>query len=162
MGCKELLIQWLNNAYAMENAMLEIMQNHAEIAEGIIKEELQRHIDETRHQEERAKMEIQRLGGKIVNPDAEKMTLIDAMIMMSKQGSPDKIVKAAIMDYAIEQLEIADYTAIIRLADECGEQETVEAIQETLREENEMAEKTKALLPVVLDEFVSKFNQETE
>lgn len=154
MDCKELLIKWLNNAYAMENALLEVMQNHAEIAKDGAKADIEHHIDETRNQAERAKREVQRLGGEITDPDPDKKMLIDSMIEMSKESSPDMMVKAAIMDHATEHMEMADYTAIIRLAEECGEQETVDIMKETLKEENEMAEKTKHMLPIILDEFM--------
>lgn len=156
MECKELLIKWLNNAYATENALLEIMNNNAEAASDEARAEIEHHIDETRNQAERAKMEIKRLGGEITDPDPDKKILIDAMLEMSRIGSPDKQIKNAVMDHATEHMEMADYTAIIRLAEECGEQETADAMKETLKEENEMADKTLKMLPVVLDKFMEE------
>lgn len=154
MDCRDLLIQWLNNAYAMENALLEIMQRDAEVTGTMDSSGLGHHIDETRNQAERAKMEIKRLGGEIVDPDHDKKLLFETLIQISKESSPVQEIKNAIMSYAAEQMEVAEYIAIIRLALACNEPLTAKAMKETLHEENAMAKKTKAALQKILDRFV--------
>ncbi len=62
---KDQLITWLNDAYAMEQALLPILENHAKDAERDMPQaaaRIRQHIDETRHHAERVEQCLKQLG----------------------------------------------------------------------------------------------------
>jgi ferritin-like metal-binding protein YciE len=97
---------------------------------------------------------IERLGG-----DTSTLKSATAKVSGTLQGkstgaAEDELVKNAISDYAGEQFEAASYRALIAAAEELGDQETVRACQEKLREDEEMARWLEQQLPTVTQEFV--------
>jgi|GEM_PF-1578646 len=55
MQCKDILIQWLSNAYAQENTILDVLNEHLRILpeESKIRSEIEHHIEETQTQADR-------------------------------------------------------------------------------------------------------------
>jgi ferritin-like metal-binding protein YciE len=73
---------------------------------------------------------------------------------MSTGAAEDELVKNALSDYAAEQFEVASYRSLIAAAEELGDQETVSACQENLREDEEMARWLEQQLPAVTQAFL--------
>jgi|GEM_PF-1619304 len=88
--------------------------------------------------------------------EESKKMLGETMLKMSKMDDPDQIVKNAIMEHMTEHLEMADYNAMIMLAEKCGEMETADKLRETLSEEEEMADKTMDGLKEAMENFSMK------
>ena len=72
----------------------------------------------------------------------------------------DELVKNCLSDSAAENFEIASYKALIAAAQEIGDQETVLACQENLREDEAMAQWLDQHLPIVVQETVRQKVQE--
>src|SRR3712207_2617962 len=153
MAHEDFVIKWLNDAYGMENALVRVLKNHAKDAEGRpqVQNGIREHIETTRRHADRVKERIQRLGGDTSTLKTGMATISGTLQGMSTGVAEDELVKSAISDYAAERFEVACYRALITAAEEIGDQETVHACQENLREDEEMARWLEQQLPTVVE-----------
>jgi ferritin-like metal-binding protein YciE len=155
MADKQLLVSWLNDAYAMETALVPILENHAKDAKAhpTIEARDREHAEQTRIQAERIRECLERLGEK---PSKVKTALGSLFGMLQAPATGmfgDEIVKNFLMDYATEHFEIACYEALITACEQLGEGEIAAVCRENLREEQEMADWIKDYLPSVVSEY---------
>src|SRR5215212_1396380 len=127
MAHQDFVTKWLNDAYSMENALIQVLENHAKDAEDHpqVQSGIQEHIQTTRRHAERVEECIQRLGGDTSTLKSGIAKISGTLQGMSTGVAEDELVKNAIADYAAEQFEIASYRALIAAAEELGDQETV-------------------------------------
>jgi ferritin-like metal-binding protein YciE len=138
---KELVLAWLKDAYAMETALVPILENHAKDAKQHphVAERDRQHADETRRHAEMVKECIERLGD---SPSAVKTgmgSLIGNMQSVATGMFQDELVKNFLSDYAAEHFEIAAYRALVAGAREIGDEQTAMTCERILREEEAMA-----------------------
>ena len=162
MTHQQTLIAWLNDAYAMENSMIPVLENHAKDAKDHpdIQARGQQHVDETRRHAEMVRSCIERLGE---SPSTLKTGLGSVMGTMQSVATGlfrDEVVKNFLSDYAAEHFEIASYKALIAAAQEFGDLETVRVCQEILREDEDMAHWLDQHLPVVVQQTFRQRAQE--
>lgn len=142
------LIQWIDSAYAMENAILNILDEHIEDAEGHedVVSHLTEHRDVTESQAQRLEEQLSNLDSE---PSSTKEYMADMMGMLQGKSTmgENKIVKNAIADYAVEHYEIATYRAIAELAQNTGESEVANMAEKIIREEEDMAQWLEESLP---------------
>jgi ferritin-like metal-binding protein YciE len=158
MECREVLIAWLNNAYAMEKSMAKTLRAHAEDAAKIpdYQQDLLDHVDETEEQAERVKEAIESLGGdvsRLKQMGGEMMGLVEGVMA---EGHKDKIIKNAIAEHAAEHFEMATYMAIAEAARICGEDEVEKMAMSTMKEETQTGEKLEKTLKKLVDFHLSK------
>lgn len=151
---REILIRWLNDAHAMEQAQIPVLENHAKDAEGFphIRARDEQHVEETRRHAELVRGCLQRLGE---TPSATKSLLGSMMgnVQSVMTGAfRDELVKNFLMDHAAENLEIASYSALVTAAREVGEEEIARTCEEILREEEAMAGWLRENLPTAVRE----------
>jgi ferritin-like metal-binding protein YciE len=145
----ELLIDWLNDAYAMEQAQIAMLENHARDASDFaeMNQRLLLHIDETRRH---ASLMHDCLIQLDARPSAVKSGLNRLMNQIRDWATgtdDDELVKNTIADIAAEQFEIASYEALLTAASDVGNQQVVQACEQILRDEYDMAEWLKQHLP---------------
>lgn len=154
MPANELLVAWLNDAHAMEEALIPNLENHAKDAEGHpeLQARIRRHIDETRRHAELVRGCIERLGQK---PSTAKVVVgkaIGGMAGLSTGAFHDELVKDLLADFAVENLEIASYEALIVAARAIGDEATVDTCRQILADEHAMARVIENNLPGVVRE----------
>ncbi len=135
------VLSWLKDAHALEVGALPTLKAHLSAAENYpeLHGKLQQHLEETQRHAELVEGCIGRLGGK---PAALKETVSSAVgkvTGIANLPAKDTVVKNALGDYAAENFEIACYNSLIAGAEALGDQETVAACQQILRDEEEMA-----------------------
>lgn len=142
MTAKELFVAWLNDAHGMENALIEVLEHQIKDAKDSppIQTKLQQHLDQTKRHAELVKGCVERLGSHTSAVKTGMSKLFGQMQALSTGPAHDEMMKNALADYAAENFEIASYTALIRAAQELGEQETANVCQQILRDEEEMAQ----------------------
>src|SRR5437868_5361526 len=135
------LIDWLNDAYAMERS-LEVMlrkQAQTEDAHHAIRERARIHLDETTAHAERLEECLSMLGA---TPSTIKSATGQVMEfakgMMSKMAS-DERVKDFLAAYGAEYFEVACYKALIAAANVAGAESIVPLLERNLREDEAMA-----------------------
>lgn len=148
----DLLIQWLDNAHAMERAILQILDEHIDDAEEHedIAARLQEHRDTTESQAERLEELLSQMDAE---PSSTKEYIADMMGAIQGKATMGvgKIVKNAIADYAVEHYEIATYQAIMKLAEDLGENSVVNMVEAILQEEQDMAQWLQDSLPQAVE-----------
>lgn len=135
------LIEWLNNAYLMEQEMIPILENHARGAMDLpeVRERLDQHYAETvAHREQVAR--CLRLVG--AEPPLVRAMAAEATGMVRGMASllpRDAVLADLVSDYAAESREIAVYTALIAAARALNQPEIAAICSQVLNDEVEMA-----------------------
>jgi ferritin-like metal-binding protein YciE len=142
---KDRLVKHIDEAYAMEQNVLRMLNGMIETTEDPeIKDELRHHKLETERHAERMQ---QRLEAYDATPSMVKEAggiagaLLKSVVDMARG---EKIGRNARDGYATEHLEIASYELLERIAQHAGDEETAEAARENRRDEEAMAKKLEA------------------
>ncbi len=139
---KEILIEWLRDAHAMESNLIQMLdqqighlEDHPQLEERLVS-----HKEESRRHASRLEECLARLG-------ADTSSLKEGIAKVSGMISPlpaamssDTPVKVVLANYASEHFEIASYRSLEAAARHCGEEEIARVASEILREEESMAE----------------------
>lgn len=136
---REKLIDYVQDAHAMElnvQAMLQSMI--ATTQDATVKRQLEHHLEETKEQADRLSDRLEALdaGGSIRKQVTAVMGAGAKGVLDQVRG--DKPGKNARDAYVTENLEIAAYELLCRLAERAGDQQTVDVCKHNLREELEM------------------------
>lgn len=155
---KDMLVAWLNDAYAMEKAQIKMLEQFIKDFESQtpIKEKLKAHLEETRQQCEDVGICIEKLGGKV---SATKSALGNfAGLLQGASSGPfkDELVKNMIMIHAGEHFEHATYLAIAAAAEECGQDEVAQLCTKIVAEEKAVADWSEQILPAVASECIAQ------
>jgi ferritin-like metal-binding protein YciE len=158
MDKKELTIAWLNDAHAMELALIKVLEHRIEDAKEFpaIQAMDEQHLEETKRHAELVKGCIERLGERPSTAKSIMGTMFGAMQAPMTGLARDEIVKNCLVDYAAENFEVASYRALIDAASEAGDQETVRVCEQILREDQAMADRIFQGLPAVVREHMQK------
>jgi ferritin-like metal-binding protein YciE len=155
---RETLLSWLNDAYAMEKGLVQVLENHANDVKDRpeMYRKIAEHLEKTRMHAERVRDCVQRLGGDVSTLKTALGSVSGFFQGRSTGAAPDELVKNAIADYASEHLEIASYKALIAAARALGEQEVVRICEDILRDEEDMARWLEQNLPLVVNEYLGQ------
>lgn len=138
---KEVLTSWLNDAYAMEKALVPVLENHAKDAEHQpdVRERDLQHAEETKRHATMVEQCLERLGEKPSRTKSVLGKMMGEMQAVSTGMFKDEVVKNFIADYAAEHFEIASYRSLVAAARELGEEEIARTCEEILKDEERMA-----------------------
>jgi ferritin-like metal-binding protein YciE len=149
MSPNDQLITWLNSAYAMEQSLAKVLENHVKDAKDFpeIHARDEQHLEETRRHAERVKECLEILGEK---PSTMKSAMGNVMGMVQGASTGvfrDEIMKNFLADYASEHFEIACYQSLVTAAEELDQPEIARICDEILAEEQAMAEWIEERIP---------------
>jgi ferritin-like metal-binding protein YciE len=152
MDKNALVIAWLNDALAMENALAAVLQHRIKDAKGFPAVEAmdRKHLAETLEHADRVKRCLARLGTKPSTAKSVFGTIFGAMQAPMTGLAKDEAVKNCLVDHAAEQFEVASYAALIAAANEIGDTETAAVCEQNMREDEAMAARIMAGLPAVV------------
>ena len=138
---RDKLISYLQDVYALEDHLVEILGQHAADAEGVplVHQKIQQHIEETKQHRERIKT---CLAAYEKSPNGMKSAL--SGLMGKLQGAfagarHDVLAMNSRDEYVAENFEIASYGMLIATAQAFGDTTTVQACQLNLADEVTMA-----------------------
>jgi ferritin-like metal-binding protein YciE len=154
----EQLITWLNSAYSMEQALAQVLENHAKDAKDVpwVQQRDEQHLVETRRHADRVRECLELLGTK---PSAMKSMIgnVTGMFQGASTGMyRDEIVKNFLADYAAEHFEIASYKSLIAAAESLGHTQIAMICREILRDEEAMAQWLEQNIPEVTRMFLQE------
>ena len=139
---QETLKDYVEDAHAMEENSLQMLNSmllHTDDPE--MREILEHHVEETKQHRSRLKAKLDK-HGEGTSASKRGGALVSAMFKgVVDQVRSEKPSKDARDGYLNEQLEIASYELLMRLAQRAGDQETVEIAQANLADEKSMADK---------------------
>jgi ferritin-like metal-binding protein YciE len=144
------VIQYLGEAHASEQALIRVLQSQiAMTPRGTYRSALETHLDETRRHADRVAKRLQALG-QGGNPISFVVGAVESVVgqalaigktpldMIRGSGGEEKVLKNAKDACASEALEIATYTAIERLAEQAGDNETAKLAASIRADEERM------------------------
>ena len=151
MTTKEQFIEWLQDAYAMERALVDTLKKHSADAEDY--PAIQRPIDAHRKTTEEHADQVAALLDQL---GADKSGLKTAVARFTGMvgGLPtsmvaDTLVKNAIAEFASEHFEIACYSSLSATAAELGLTDAVSVLEDILADEQEMADSLAVAIPEI-------------
>jgi ferritin-like metal-binding protein YciE len=155
---QEHLVDWLRDAYAMEKqaeTMLKAQSGRLEHYP-LLRERIDRHIEETLSQQSLLESCLDRLGS---SPSAMKDLSARMSAFMQGAGGmavSDEVVKGGMAGYVFEHVEIAAYTTLIAAANAAGDHETRRVCEQILPQEVEMAKWLLEHLPETVTQFLGR------
>jgi ferritin-like metal-binding protein YciE len=163
---QEKVVQYLAEAEAGERALVRVLQSQiAMTPRGSYRSALETHLDETRRHGDRVARRLQTLGqggdplgalvGVIETAVGQALALTKTPFdLMRGSGGEEKVLKNAKDACASEALEIATYTAIERLAQRVGDDETAKLAASIRADEERMLARVLREIPKLTDAVV--------
>ena len=155
---KENLLDWLNDAHAMEQQAESMLKAQSKRLEHYpqLKARIDQHIEETLGQQKLVDACIKRLGGSssVMKDMAGKLMAFGQAV--GGMAMSDEVVKGSMSGYVFENIEIATYTVLIEAAKVVGDTETQRACEQILPQEVAMAEWIKEHLPEITRAFLER------
>ncbi len=162
MATNKTLLTWLNDAYAMEEVLVEVLEKRVDQTKNHpdVQKRIKEHLEETKRHGDMVKESITRLDGS-VSPVKSAVANISGFMQGMASGLPhDALVKNSIADYAAEHFEIASYHALMTAAEELGDKETANMCAEILEDEEAMAEWLMEQHPIAVKECIGQTEEE--
>jgi ferritin-like metal-binding protein YciE len=148
---QELFLTGLKNAHALEKQALSIMEpqvarieNYPEVAD-----RLRAHIEETHGQINRLDEILARFDESASGLKDAALSMAGGMAALGHSMAGDEILKNSFANYAFENFEIASYKSLIILAEDGGFCDAAPLLQQTLSEEQAMAQWIDESLPMI-------------
>ncbi|MFM2045319.1 MAG: hypothetical protein RLY86_3895 [Pseudomonadota bacterium] len=155
---RETLIDYLRDAYAMEQQALSIIDRQLDRLENYpqMQSRLQEHRRETERQAERLETALQRLGTESSALKTGMAQLTSNLQAMMNAFAGDEVVKDVISNYTFESYEIANYKILIATAEAAGEPEVAALAQESLAEEEAMLDWVDANIGPTVQDYLAR------
>jgi len=163
---KQKVVQYLEEAHASEVGLVRVLQSQiAMTPRGSYRTTLERHLRETRDHARRVEVRLNELGHGD-NPLQAGIGLAETVIaqalalgktpidLLRGSGGEEKVLKNAKDAAATEALEIATYTALERLAQDVGDEETARLAVSIRRDEERMLARVMEEIPKLTDRVV--------
>jgi ferritin-like metal-binding protein YciE len=160
------VVQYLSEARASEDALVRVLQSQiAMTPQGSYRSALDKHLEETQGHAKKVADRLAALGGSS-NPITAVFGFWEDLIgqalalgktpldLMRGSGGEEKVLKTAKDACASEALEIATYTAIVRLARAVGDDETADLAERILADEERMLARIMREIPKLTDAVV--------
>jgi ferritin-like metal-binding protein YciE len=159
---RELFITGLKNAHALEQQALSIMEPQVRRIEHYpeVADRLQEHIRETHGQLDRINQLLDMFDEKASTLKDMATAMSGGMAAIGHSIFGDEIIKNSFANYAFEHFEIASYKSLIILAEDGGFGNAASPLQQTLREEQAMAEWIDQHLPQVTRRYADLYVRE--
>jgi ferritin-like metal-binding protein YciE len=154
MAHHDLFVAWLNDAYAMENGIIQSLESQVDLAKDhpAVQQGIQRHLETTRRHAEAVKGCLEQLGETPSTVKSAMATVGGKVQGMMPGAAKDDLIKAAMQDYSVEHMEIASYQSLIVAAEELGHTEMVATFRGILEDEQAMARWLEENMPLLTRE----------
>ena len=160
------VLQYLGEAQATEQSLVRVLQSQiAMTPRGAYRTALEQHLRQTREHSERVGERCRELG-QGGNPLTAAVGVVESVVgqalalgktpfdLLRGSGGEEKVLKNAKDAYASEALEIATYTAIERLAQAVGDDETARLAASIRADEEKMLDRVLREIPKLTDAVV--------
>src|SRR4051795_5066295 len=163
MTAHDKIVQYLNEAHALEGALVQTLTVHISITpEGDYRDLLERHVRETRDQAQAIEQRLAQIGA-ARSPFALGLGIIETLIgqvvaagkapldLVRGSGGEEKLLKNAKDEIASEALEIATYDSLESLAEALGDNDTAELARRHRAQEERMLQELRDLIPALTE-----------
>ena len=152
MTSENVLVPWLDDAHAMEHALVQVFEAHFNQAaeQPVVAARLEEHIAATRRHELAIKGCIERLAHRPSVLKAGAGSILGTLQTLSTGILGDAVLRNFLADYAAQKYQIAFYKVVMAAAADMGDVTTLQTCQEILREEQDMAAWIEREIPTVV------------
>ena len=152
MDGNKLIISWLNDALAMENALVQVLEHRINDAKDFpdLQAMERQHLEETRHHAQIIEQRITQIGEKPSTAKSLFGTIYGAIQAPMTGFARDEVVKNCLVDHSAERFEVASYAALIEASTQLGDMETAMVCQANMHQDEAMAERLMQILPMVV------------
>ncbi|MBE7197955.1 MAG: ferritin-like domain-containing protein [Parafilimonas terrae] len=154
---REIYVTALKNTHAVEMQALQIMERQVERLERYpeMEQALRRHIEETHGQRRRLEEALQSLGDSPSTVKEGFLGFVGNMMALGHTPAQDEILKNTYANHAFENFEIAAYESLLVIGDAAGQQGHRTAFQQSLKEEQGMAEAVRKLIGPTTERYMA-------
>lgn len=151
MAQKDLVVAWLNDAYAMEQSIAQVLGNHAKDAKDLpqVQSMMQRHLEATNRHAEMVKGMLEQLGEKPSTAKSAMSTIMGKVQGLSTEVAKDELIKNALADFSTEHMEIASYTSLAAAGRLMGNDYIVQTCETIIQDERAMAQWLEEQIPIL-------------
>lgn len=152
MDEKGILKNWLKDAYAMENQLIQVLEEQSDQSKDYpdIQAKVDEHLQKTKGHAQMMEQCLEGLGESTSTVKSGISSAVGNVTGMGAGMSDTTLHKNAISDFAAENFEIATYSALIDAANECGQTRIAQVCKQILQDEQEMAQWLTSNLPKVV------------
>jgi ferritin-like metal-binding protein YciE len=154
---RDIYITALQNTHALEQEALQIMERQVERLERYpeMEQALRRHIQETHEQRRRIEEALNELGESTSSLKEAVLGFMGNMAAVAHTPAQDEILKNTFANHAFENYEIAAYRSLLVFAESAGAQRHLTGFQQSLREEQDMAQRVSEQIEAVTRRYLS-------
>ena len=136
------LVNYIQDAYAMEHAGIETLQRHAEQAKDFpnLQDKIVEHLAQTREHRDRLGQCLKSHGQEPSGVKTTISTWAGAAVGALSGMRPDLMAMNARDEYVNEHFEIASYALLMAMARAYGDEQTVDAARRNLQDEVAMSD----------------------
>lgn len=161
-AARDIFIAGLHNTHALEMEALQIMNRQVERLQHYpeLEQALRAHIRETEEQRRRIEEVMTEMQ---VSPSTIKEAIFGLMgnvAAIAHAPAKDEILKNMFANHAFENYEIAAYKSLIVIAEAAGYTKLT-GFQQSLREEETMAQKVKDMIEPITRKYIGLEQRET-
>jgi ferritin-like metal-binding protein YciE len=139
---RDIFVVGLRNAHAMETQARELMERQSERLDEYpeMKARISEHLRETNQQLQRLEQCLEACGESTSSLKDTAQSLMANIMAMAHSVAGDEILKNTFANNAFENYEIAAYKSLIALSGSAGVESTRPLLQQSLQEEERMAQ----------------------
>lgn len=139
---RSVFVTGLRNAHALENQALALMNRQIDRIENYpqVADRLRQHVEETNGQIRRLDEILHSLNEDSSTLKDTGLSLLGNMAALSHAIAQDEILKNSYANFAFENYEIAAYKSLLQMAELTGHSAAISPLEQTLREEMNMAQ----------------------
>ncbi len=148
LDTRSIYVASLQSTHGLEMMALQIMERQVERLQHYPEMEaaLRRHIGETHGQRDRLEEALTSLDASPSTVKEGFLGFVGNMMALGHTPAQDEILKNSFANQAFENFEIAAYTSLLAIADAAGQSGHLAGFQQSLREEQGMAQKVADLV----------------
>ena len=138
---RDKLVTYIQDAYALENQIVEVLEKHEREAQGYpdIQAMVHQHLEETKQHRQRMEECLQAYDEKPSAMKGAATNLMGNLLGAVSGGRTDTIAKNTRDEYVMEHMEIAAYGLLMATAQAYSDTRTMQACALNLRDEIHMA-----------------------
>jgi ferritin-like metal-binding protein YciE len=139
---RDYYIAGLRNAHAMETQAIQLLTRQIERLESYPEMEarMRLHLRESEHQKLRLEEVLGSLKEEHSSLKDAALGLVGNLAALAHSPAPDEVLKNTLANFAFEHFEIAAYKSLAVMAETFGDQNGITAAQQSLAEEEAMAQ----------------------
>ena len=141
MFCNHLIVNWLNEAYDIDQAILELLDHYNQSVENEdLKDNIESRILEIENHNEKIRTRLEQMGSEPISSSTHLGNLVRNLYDLENADSSENHLKHSILNYGARYFERAITRAILTMASECEDEKTIDLCKDILSSEEEINE----------------------